>query len=90
MCSYWAVDTQLWANKDWLFGVYLLQTKQKKKKNAPWRANFREPRSTALYPNPRYNEVRYNEGRLYMERGVKLQTKTAAYYYRWLDYSGDH
>ena len=26
----------------------------------PW-----EPRSTALYPNPRYNEARYNEGRLY-------------------------
>ena len=37
-----------------------------KKKTAPWRANFREPRSTALYPNPRYNEARYNEGRLYL------------------------
>ena len=34
-------------------------------KIAPWRAKFREPRTTALYPNPRYNEVRYNEGRLY-------------------------
>ena len=40
---------------------------KKKKKNAPWRANFREPRSTALYPNPRYNEARYNEGRLYFD-----------------------
>ena len=26
----------------------------------------------------------------YMERGVKLQTKTAAYHYRELNYSGDH
>ena len=62
MCAYWAVDTQLWAtSKDWLFGVYLTT----KKKSAPWRANFREPRSTALYPNPRYNEARYKEDRLY-------------------------
>ena len=34
-------------------------------KIAPWRAKFREPRSTTLYPNPRYNEGRYKEGRLY-------------------------
>ena len=34
-------------------------------KSAPSQAKFREPRSTALYPNPRYNEARYNEGRLY-------------------------
>ena len=40
--------------------------KKKKKRSAPWRANFREPRSTALYPNPRYNEARYKEGRLYI------------------------
>ena len=40
--------------------------KKKKKKTAPWRANFREPRSTALYPNPCYNEARYKEGRLYI------------------------
>ena len=35
-------------------------------KSAPYRAKFWEPRSTALYPNPRYNEVRYNKGRLYV------------------------
>ena len=46
--------------------------KKKKKKNAPWRANFREPRSTALYPNPRYNEARYNEGRLYIDLYLDL------------------
>ena len=34
-------------------------------KSAPWRAKFRETRSTASYPNPRYNEARYKEGRLY-------------------------
>ena len=34
-------------------------------KSAPQRAKFQEPRSTALYPNPRYNEARYKEGRLY-------------------------
>ena len=42
------------------FGVYLTIKKKKK----PWQANFREPRSTALYPIPRYNEARYKEGRL--------------------------
>ena len=41
-------------------------------KKKRWRANFREPRSTTLYPNPRYNEARYNEGRLYFDF-VKLQ-----------------
>ena len=35
-------------------------------KSAPWRTKFWEPRSTALYPNPRYNEARYKEGRLYI------------------------
>ena len=45
--------------------VWSVPKKEKEKKTSPWRANFREPRSTALYPNPRYNEARYNEGRLY-------------------------
>ena len=51
------VHTEQWIHN---FGL----TRKKKKKTPPWRANFREPRSTALYPNPRYNEARYNEGRL--------------------------
>ena len=59
MCAYWAVDTQLW--------VWSIPNLKKKKKSAPWRANFREPRSTALYPIPRYNEARYKEGRLYID-----------------------
>ena len=33
-------------------------------KSATYRTKFREPRSTALDPNPRYNEARYKEGRL--------------------------
>ena len=53
------VHTEQWIHN---FGL-TKKKKKKKKKNAPWRANFREPRSTALYPNPRYNEARYNEGR---------------------------
>ena len=41
--------------------VWSIPNYKKKKKNDTWRANFREPRSTALYPIPRYNEARYNE-----------------------------
>ena len=50
----------------WSLSLKKKKKKKKKKKNAPWRADFREPRSTALYPIPRYNEARYNEGRLYL------------------------
>ena len=70
MCAYWAVDTQLWANK---------KKNNNNNNSAPWRANFREPRSTALYPNPRYNEARYNEGRLYTEHYKSSQTKLLQY-----------